>query len=151
MHCIKMVHLCQNRRLACSRTKKRTKSGAFFCCFFLLRRLCFSAYGKTTQCSSVFCVNRPLFVTGLFALKQVVVRGTKFDGFSFLRCRLGRLRQIFRFLMMLFMVACRQCFAKHCCFLLFCGKIKKNYNVRFRQFLRMLLQRKKSQPQLFKP
>ena len=45
----------------------------------------------------------------------------------------------------------QQCFAKHCCFLPFCGKIKKSYNVRVRQFLRMLLQRKKSQPQLFKP
>lgn len=127
-------------KLALRLQKERAK-GTFFFTAVCARPFC---KGKTTQCSSVFCVNRPLFVTGLFALKKVVVRGTKFDGFSFLRCRLGRLRQIFVFLMMLFTVACRQCFAKHCCFLPFCGKIKKSYNMRVRQFLRMLLQRKKA-------
>ena len=65
----------------------RLQKGRAFCTSFLLRPHAQSparfANRKTTQCSSVFCVNRPLFVTGLFALKQVVVRGTKFDGFSF--------------------------------------------------------------------
>ena len=55
------------------------------------------ANGKTTQCSSVFCVNLPLFVTGLFALKQVVVPGTKFDGFSFFAMPFGTLTTNFCF------------------------------------------------------
>lgn len=80
-------------KLALRLQKERAK-GTFFFTAVCARPFC---KGKTTQCSSVFCVNRPLFVTGLFALKQVVVRGTKFDGFSFLQCRLGRLRQFFLF------------------------------------------------------
>lgn len=66
-------------KLALRLQKERAK-GTFFFTAVCARPFC---KGKTTQCSSVFCVNRPLFVTGLFALKQVVVRGTKFDGFSF--------------------------------------------------------------------
>lgn len=127
-------------KLALRLQKERAK-GTFFFTAVCARPFC---KGKTTQRSSVFCVNRPLFVTGLFALKQVVVPGTKFDGFSFFAMPFGTLTTNFCFFQMLFTVACRQCFAKHCCFLPFCGKIKKSYNMRVRQFLRMLLQRKKA-------
>lgn len=80
-------------KLALRLQKERAK-GTFFFTAVCARPFC---KGKTTQCSSVFCVNRPLFVTGLFALKQVVVRGTKFDGFSFFAMPFGTLTTNFCF------------------------------------------------------
>lgn len=79
-------------KLALRLQKERAK-GTFFFTAVCARPFC---KGKTTQCSSVFCVNRPLFVTGLFALKQVVVRGTKSD-VSFFAKAFGTFTTIFSF------------------------------------------------------
>lgn len=89
----KVIFALCNVSLRCGCKKNVRKARSFLRRFAHVR----FANGKTTQCSSVFCVNRPLFVTGLFALKQVVVRGTKLDGFSFFAMPFGTLTTNFCF------------------------------------------------------